>query len=98
MASARAATRGARVAAGQHEIAEPEGQTIDDHHPAWLRMRQEGRGDFERLLERRPALAPVGLVAGNARRHFLISRRRGREIEPLWTVSLGKPLRIGAFS
>ena len=38
------------------------------------------------------------LVAGDARRHFLISRRRGRQIEPIGTVGLGKPLRIGAFS
>ena len=61
-------------------------------------MRPEGRGDFERLLQRRPALAPVGLMASDARRHFLVSRRRGRQIEPLGTMGLGKPLRIGAFS
>ena len=90
--------RRARIAAGQHEIAEPERQTIDNHHPARPRLRQEGRGNFEWLLERRPAVAPVGPVAGDPRRHFLISRRRGRQIEPLWTVGLGKPLRIGAFS
>src|SRR3984957_222399 len=30
--------RGTRVAAAQDEIAEPERQTIDNHHPAWLRV------------------------------------------------------------
>jgi hypothetical protein len=61
-------------------------------------MRQKGRGDFERLLERPPALAPVGPVAGDPRRHFLTSRRRSRQIEPLSTVGFGKSLGIGAFS
>jgi len=31
----------------------------------------------------------VGLVAGDPRRHFLIARRRGRQIEPIGTVGLG---------
>ena len=89
MASARAVSVGTRVAAGQHEVAEPERQAIDNHHPARLRVRREGRGDFDRLLERRPALAPVCLVAGDPRRHFLISRRSGRQIQPIGTVGLG---------
>ena len=89
---------GAGIAPGQHQIAQPKGQAVDDHDPAGTRLGAERPGDLERLLERRPALTPVGPVAGDARRHLLVPRLRGRQIEPLRPVGLGKALRIGAFS
>ena len=88
---------GARIPAGQHEIAQPEGRAIDDDHPARLRMDPERYSDVERFLKGRPALAPVGPVACDARRHFLVPRRRGREIKPLRPIGLSNALRVAAF-
>ena len=89
---------GAGIAPGQHQIAQPKGQAVDDHDPAGTRFGAQAPERPRAAPPASPSPATVGPVAGDPRRHLLIPRLGGRQIEPLRPVSLGKALRIGAFS
>ena len=66
---------GRDVAAGRHEVRQPQGQAIHENRPGGRAARGMKRpGERERLLPRRPAPAALGLVARDPRRHLLVAR------------------------
>ena len=56
-----------------HQIGKPKGDAVDDERCLWLRF-GHGAGKLDRLLDRRPAIAPIGFVLGNARAHLVVQR------------------------
>src|SRR5258708_7747373 len=58
--------RGLEIAAGEQQVAEPQGQAVDQDRPVGARVARQRAGELERFLDGRPAGAAPRAMLGDA--------------------------------
>ena len=89
---------GGDVAARAHEIAEPEGEAIDQKRTACAVFGLQRLRQRERRLDGAPALAPAGAVRRDACRHLGVVRLRRGDVEACALMVVEQGLRMGALA
>ena len=86
------------ITPGKHQVVEPECQAINQDHASRRSLTANDVSNFKRLFKRQPFhLGAIGLMAGNAGRHFVVERRCGCEIKPFKAGLHGQPLGKSGF-